>query len=114
MSAYEQLAAIHTLLNDLLAEQDREVLRAHLREGPFPERPDGKQYSPDFPFEEMAIGMAHNVATLAEQFYGRVREQFPLPPESRIVTSVRVTSTGRGPAEAVDSTDPPTPPAPPT
>lgn len=110
MTIYEQLTAVEVVFNDLLAEQDEQALRARLREGPFPERQDGKPYASDFPFEEFTIGVAHNVAILAEQFYSHVRKQFPLPPGGRVVTSTHTISSWRDPAEPADSAHPPSPP----
>lgn len=99
MSVYQKLEAVEALLNDLLAEQDSELLRAQLREGPFPDRSDGKPFAPEFPFEELTIGVALNVATLADQFYHHIREQFPRPPGSRAVVGTNIISTWKGPAE---------------
>jgi hypothetical protein len=93
MAVYEQLAAVEPLFKELReelwTEQDKEVLRARLREGPFGERPDGQPWPPDFPFEELTIGLIHGVALYAEEVYRRLRELFPLPPGSRVVTGVR-------------------------
>jgi hypothetical protein len=102
VTVYEQLKAMEALLRDLLAEQDKEVLRTRLREGPFPERQDGSPRSPDFPLEEFTIGAAHTVAILAGQFYDSVRAQFPVPPGSRVVVGQRIISTWHGPAQPLD------------
>lgn len=102
MTVFEQVKAMEALLTDLLAEQDKEVLRARLREGPFPERQDGSPRSPDFPFEQFTIGVTFNVALLAGHLYDQARQHFPLPPGSRVVVGQRIISTWHGPSEPLD------------
>lgn len=99
MTVYEQLAALDTLLKEFWMQkelwagqgQDKEVLRARLREGVPAERADGQPLPPDFPFEELTMGMLGTVALDAQQVYRRLRELFPEPPgSSRVVTDMRI------------------------
>jgi hypothetical protein len=94
MTLYEQLTAVDTLFRELWeqvwAEQDKEVLRARLCEGTPSQRTDGTPRSPDFPVEELTIGLIHTIASGTEQVYRRLRELFPEPPGSRVVNTTRI------------------------
>ncbi len=101
MTFYEQLAAVDTLLREVWMrkelwagqDQDKEALRAWLREGPFGERPDGQPWPPDFPFEELTMGLIHTIASGTEQLYRRLRDLFPeTPGSSRVVSDIRILS----------------------
>lgn len=103
MTLYEQLEAVHVALQEYLERPEFSdgvaSMRAMLREGPFGTLPDGQPLPPDYPLEELTLGLIRTVASDATALYERLRAHFPPPPGTRSVSSQRVISSWHGDAE---------------